>query len=158
MKVALVFLAALACALAQTSLDCREGWEAGDDSCYKVMKLKVHWIEAWTYCTAMRSSLVEIESQEEQDLIADILKSKYSNYYEQFWIGLSDMDTEGQWQNMRFKQNATYLNWIPGQPNNDNGRGENCAHINAKDGRDYKWNDHSCNAELNFICEAFPLV
>ncbi|XP_046329421.1 perlucin-like [Haliotis rufescens] len=136
---------------------CRQDWELGngEKSCYKVVKLQTSWAQAYMWCTVLRSHLADITSQFEQDSVADILKTKYSDYYEQFWIDLSDMSTEGDWRLMTFNQNTTFTPWIQGQPNNYD-QAENCAHINAKPERNFMWNDHNCQAQLNFICEAYP--
>ncbi|XP_041355833.1 perlucin-like [Gigantopelta aegis] len=152
--IALVLLALVGYAACDTT--CLKGWEQGSKSCYKVIDYRTDWVTAYMYCAAMRAQLADIESQEEQDEVAAIL-GKYKDLFEQFWIDLSDIEVEGQFKWMAFNQNATYTNWIPGQPDNNAGKpAENCVHINAKPFRKFGWNDHKCGAQLNFICEAFP--
>ena len=68
----------------------------------------------------------------------------------QYWIGLSDIKTEGQFKWDGENTAAFFTNWISGQPDNSGGY-EHCVHINFS--YDYKWNDNRCSATFMFICE-----
>ncbi|XP_041364948.1 perlucin-like [Gigantopelta aegis] len=152
--IGIVFLALLGFTAAETT--CQKGWEQGNESCYKVVDFRTDWVTAWMYCAAMRTQLVNVGSQEEQDVIAGFLP-KYKDMYPQFWIDLSDMKVENDFQWMTFEEKPEYTNWIQGQPDNSAGKpAENCVHINAIPWRNFGWNDHKCGAQLNFICETIP--
>jgi hypothetical protein len=64
-----------------------------------------------------------------------------------WWIGRNDQAAEAFW---RWDSNEflRFDNWFPGEPNNFNN--EDCATIDAGTG---KWNDVTCNAQFNFVCE-----
>ncbi len=66
------------------------------------------------------------------------------------WLGATDVVKEGTWIWESSKTIATYTKWGGGEPNNCCG-GENCLHFNSV------WNDLSCDATLNVMCEVvFP--
>ncbi|KAM3619679.1 uncharacterized protein V6R79_011838 [Siganus canaliculatus] len=57
------------------------------------------------------------------------------------WIGLSDTETEGVW---------TF--WCDGEPNNYNGRNEDCVATKFCD-YGHTWNDEVCENKHLWICE-----
>lgn len=77
----------------------------------------------------------------------------YALFADDFWIGLSDAEQEGDWVWMSSKTLLTssgFSDWNPGQPNNYQ-QNENCAHLNKA--MDYQWNDFACNSDNHYICE-----
>ena len=46
---------------------------------------------------------------------------------------------------------VSYFNWNEGEPNDRNGRGEDC--INLLPRMDYRWNDEPCGFQYCFVCE-----
>uniref|UniRef100_A0A3B3S1Q3 C-type lectin domain-containing protein n=1 Tax=Paramormyrops kingsleyae TaxID=1676925 RepID=A0A3B3S1Q3_9TELE len=45
-----------------------------------------------------------------------------------------------------------YSYWAPGEPN-DTGKEEDCAEVYTEHDTVKNWNDKSCSAKLNWICE-----
>ncbi|XP_019636850.1 PREDICTED: myeloperoxidase-like, partial [Branchiostoma belcheri] len=64
-----------------------------------------------------------------------------------FYIGLDDQTTEGQWRFADGTRLGSYNNWNPGQPNN----GGDCVVLLP--GAEGKWDDTSCSTGY-FICQA----
>ena len=75
------------------------------------------------------------------------------DYY--IWIGLQDIDNEGQFVYHSTRENASFLNWNSNQPNG--GTGQNCAILGYTDSHKGKWFDEPCTIKLPFLCE-IPLV
>ena len=46
---------------------------------------------------------------------------------------------------------VSYVNWDEGEPNDINGRGEDC--INLWPSSDNRWNDEPCGFQYCFVCE-----
>lgn len=70
------------------------------------------------------------------------------NYYDcTLWIGLSDLEVEGQYKLENSNLNVTFNNWLPGQPNGSNQ--ENCVDM-LQDGI---WNDRYCKRNNAFVSE-----
>ena len=109
----------------------------------------MNWPDAKDHCLDQGGSLVEITSEQEAAAIsAEIQKSGWIN--KNFWIGLTDLDSEGHFKWLSGKP-VNYTNWLSGEPNNQGHRGgpEDCAHI----GLGNFWNDMTC--EESFYGESF---
>ena len=100
--------------------------------------------EAVKFCRdeqEMPAHLVEIESAEENDAItAEIKRRNFVSRKIEFWLGITDRHSEGQWVLESTGKSVVFTNWRSGEPNNANS-GENCAYINSS----YNWNDIPCN-------------
>ncbi|XP_019622322.1 PREDICTED: ZP domain-containing protein-like [Branchiostoma belcheri] len=71
------------------------------------------------------------------------------------WIGLNDIDNEGQWvfEDSQTLASSGYANWAPGEPN-DSGGAEDCALVF---GSTHTWNDGPCTVStVAFICQLGP--
>ena len=78
------------------------------------------WEEAQVFCTTLHlgSYLVEIKNEKHQDYlemkmyeIDEITESKRD-----WWIGLTDKDSEGHWLWFHSGKEATYTHWVEGEP------------------------------------------
>ena len=70
-----------------------------------------------------------------------------------FWIGLTDSETEGIWKWTSGATLSGYTNWRPGQPN-DHGGGQDCGGImNGHNQYNGEWHDNNCSLGRGFICE-----
>ena len=134
------------------SATCEEQWKSFGSSCYKK-----HSSQGWRYarlnCQNFGGKLVKIESEDENKFI----KTQYlSGGGGRYWIGLSDIDNEGDWRWTDGTGIAGYEKWRSGQPNNY----ENNQHCGAiLKGKYYganynaEWNDEKCSLTLDYICE-----
>uniref|UniRef100_A0A8C1GW17 C-type lectin domain-containing protein n=1 Tax=Cyprinus carpio TaxID=7962 RepID=A0A8C1GW17_CYPCA len=92
------------------------------------------------YCTERGADLIIINNREKQVSFA----KRFSNGNE-FWIGLTDSDKEGNW---KWVDGSTLTSgfWRSGEPNGKSG--ENCV-VSFSSG----WRDHPCNNAFRWICE-----
>jgi hypothetical protein len=110
--------------------------------CYLFGAEAASWAAASAACTDWGGTLVRIDSPEEEDLINQ-------NTVGDSWIGLNDLETEGE---MRWGEGgalATFTDWAPNQPDDFDGS-EDCVELLA-DGRGY--NDRPCTDLRAYVCE-----
>lgn len=122
---------------------------------YLVYENAVTWEEAETYCEALGGHLATITSEEENDFITSLISSYASA--EDFYIGITDKDSEGDWSTWITGETVAYSNWGSGEP--DNGGIQNYGVIvnGSRTGSGYsvskgQWDDRE-NTSLYFICE-----
>ncbi|KAL1772868.1 low affinity immunoglobulin epsilon Fc receptor isoform X1 [Sigmodon hispidus] len=121
---------------------CPKNWLHFQQKCYYFGKGSKQWIQARFTCTDLEGRLVSIHSQAEQDFLM-----KHSNKKDS-WIGLRDLDMEGQFIWMDGSP-VDYSNWNPGEPNNA-GQGEDCVMMRGSG----QWNDAFCRSYLDaWVCE-----
>ena len=90
-----------------------------------------------------------IESADKQNFIyEEFLAGTGSKDY---WIGLTDSETEGNWKWANGATLTGYNNWASNQPNDY--RGQDCAAITGETQNSGKWHDVSCYFNKGFICE-----
>ena len=91
--------------------------------------------------------MVEIDSSEEQDAIAEQMSSLELRHKD-FWIGLHDIDQEGDWVWYISQRpvDAGFVNWAPGSPD-DYEQKEDCATLININGEwnPAKWGDIPCS-------------
>ncbi|XP_046550170.1 C-type lectin Cal-like [Haliotis rubra] len=96
---------------------CPPDWLSGRFMCYKVVPLKVNWVNALMHCAAMRAHLVDINSRGEQMELEKLLRAKHTGLKtERLWIGGSDLSSNGQWQWVTARQNMSYTHWYRRTP------------------------------------------
>ncbi|KAK3508274.1 hypothetical protein QTP70_018385, partial [Hemibagrus guttatus] len=135
---------------------CEKGWKSLGLKCYYFSSFKLTWTQSRDYCVAKGGHLVIITSQTEQDFVV-------SKIGETHWIGLNDLETEGQWMwvnNQALKETGITF-WYsapegPNEPDNwkeEDPSGENCAALGDGNGNMHKWFDASCRSIKKCICE-----
>ncbi|XP_062598303.1 hepatic lectin-like [Saccostrea cucullata] len=89
----------------------------------------------------MGAHLLIIETEAEQSLIQRQASG------EKWWIGGTDVNSEGTfyWENPN--NSMKFTNWYAGQPSG--GTSENCLEMLILGG----WNDKSCDTPTYYICE-----
>ena len=108
------------------------------------------------FCKAALSHLVEVNSQEENEAIkAEINKKGFNSRQVEFWMGITDRQSEGNWVLESTGESLPFSYWRNGEPNA--GFGGNCAHWTS--GQDMKWHDLECDRTspwgytYNALCE-----
>ncbi|KAK7944384.1 hypothetical protein WMY93_000112 [Mugilogobius chulae] len=97
-----------------------------------------NWAESKEECEEHGATLVIISSPEEQRFVSTLSKKRGQNV----WIGLTDRETENQWEWVNGdRANTTY--WTSHQPDNWGGA-EHCGEIRY---HDQSWNDNRCSVK-----------
>ena len=71
---------------------------------------------------------------------------------DRLWIGLNDIDSEGEFRWLDGDIVGNENLWRPGQPNNHNGN-EDCAHLNLFRDTPDAANDFLCSRLSHGLCE-----
>ncbi|KAK6468952.1 hepatic lectin-like [Huso huso] len=124
-----------------TCQPCSAGWHHSG-SCYYFSKQTKNWMESKDECERKASHLIIIKDQDQLDFVFGQMKGN------NFWIGLSDKDIEGNWIWVD-GSNVTIPLWSSGKPNSAN-TNEDCAEVLPNEA---KWNDISCDQLKHFVCE-----
>ncbi|XP_040913949.1 CD209 antigen-like protein E [Toxotes jaculatrix] len=130
---------------------CPAGWRKFCGACYLVSTNSDSWGKARQDCRDRGADLVVIDSAAEQTFLSNLVEDQIAS-----WIGLTDVDEEKTWKWIDGTP-LTLSYWAETQP--DNGGGdpkwgeEDCAHLRAGKKTENNWNDLSCNASLQWICE-----
>ncbi|KAJ8040018.1 Collectin-12 [Holothuria leucospilota] len=131
-------------------------WHLWNDSFYTfVDTTEMTWEDAANACSSMKEGahLVFIESELENKEVSRLSKVASEGQNNRWWIGLTDIETEGVWK--WYNVSLNYANWYQRQP--DNGRnGEDCAELGYRWSGDNIafWNDYQCTEKKKFICES----
>ncbi|XP_068128329.1 hepatic lectin-like isoform X2 [Hyperolius riggenbachi] len=131
----------------RTGKTCETGWTQFQNRCYFAGKDKCDWTAARKLCVQKGSDLVVIDNNKEQIFLTGKLSPAA---FRRFWIGLHDLDVEGQW---KWVDGTDYENslkfWDEGEPN-DHDEGEDCAHLWTNG----LWNDVPCTYDNCYpLCE-----
>ncbi|XP_048769474.2 perlucin-like protein [Ostrea edulis] len=131
------------------SQNCPNHWTNHQSSCYLFMQdVPVDFIEAGSFCQRRASKLVEVETAYENNFLRSHIVG--TRPQEGYWIGLSDIVSEGEWVWTSTQTKASFVDWTPNQPDNSQGH-QDCAMFFAPDG--FHWNDHFCTVKAGYICE-----
>ena len=109
----------------------------------------MNWKDAYNHCKSKGGNLVEIDSEEENTALVEEIKRKgYTERKMNFWIGLTDLGSEGDWRLASSGLKPSYVNWHEGEPNNARGN-EDCAWIRIGIYKDWKgtWADINCKQQ-----------
>ncbi|XP_055362028.1 CD209 antigen-like [Betta splendens] len=122
-------------ALEGTCGKCLPGWTLFNSSCYffsyfESAAAKKTWTDSRADCVRRGADLVVIDSREEQNFVSGNIKSmrSYPNQWDNgVWVGLTDIDTEGEWVWINNVTEVEKRYWAYGEPNNHGRHGEDCA-------------------------------
>ena len=79
----------------------------------------MNWFDANDLCKTEGGKLVEIDSEEENTaLVEEMIKQGYGWKNMHFWMGLTDMKSEGDWIFESSGKNPSYKNWNTMEANN----------------------------------------
>ncbi|XP_053401240.1 perlucin-like isoform X2 [Mercenaria mercenaria] len=126
---------------------CPDGWISFQGSCYLFQHTPKDFVRAELLCVEYKAQLVRIDNEIENTFLKDHLKElKDAHYY----IGLTDVETEGTFKWYGTDDVASFTDWNAGQPNNHAGI-QDCAIFNYNMG--LKWDDTNCSSKHKLICE-----
>ncbi|XP_051941286.1 CD209 antigen-like protein C [Hippocampus zosterae] len=139
---------------------CLPGWTLINSACYFLSFSDTYsrksWQEAREFCKKHDSDLAKIDSSEKQLKINQLINLHYDErkplHQSGFWIGLRDVDSEGEWKwldGTRLNEGFSY--WNHGEPNNL--RDEDCGAIFPRNNPFQGWNDAPCIYNYKWICE-----
>ena len=101
-------------------------------------------------CVAYNIACIEFDSFRPKTLYISARLSLLVFADANYWIGLTDRDSEGQWVWHDTDNAPTYTDWLVGQPDNSKAN-EDCALFWK--GHGYQWNDANCDYRAEPICE-----
>lgn len=114
------------------------------DHRYLVCLGEASWADARAACQGAGSDLAVLDDPAEA---AWALQTVQAVTGRSLWVGLSDLDVEGDFAWVDGKKPG-FAAWNPGEPN-DWGEGEDCAELQPSGG----WNDLPCHWTLPALCE-----
>ncbi|XP_063406391.1 hepatic lectin-like [Mytilus trossulus] len=129
-----------------TSRTCGNGWEHENGRCYKFVRFRTNFVGAMYFCKQLGGGLAEIDDHNEYKTVVRLAKART---FPDFYIGLTDAFSEGNWIQASSYNFQTYFIWSPGEPNNNN-RNQDCVRVRSHDS---KMDDISCSAHRHFVCE-----
>ena len=100
-------------------------------------------------CHAIGATLASIDSPDENRFVFSVVTQGGSKWA---WIGLSDLLVETQFQWSADNSLVNYTNWNTGEPNDGDGKGEDCVYIGVATA----WNDSPCGTVVPFVCKYCP--
>ncbi|XP_056181841.1 CD209 antigen-like protein B [Falco biarmicus] len=130
---------------------CPDGWQQFAKTCYFFSSSTKSWQAAKEFCATFDAHMPIVNTEQENKFLANhVMENRV------FWLGLSDMHKEGDWQwvngnslSLSYVFSLIRGFWNSGEPNNVGDHGEDCATI-FPNGR---WNDVSCSNAEAWICE-----
>ncbi|XP_062601806.1 hepatic lectin-like [Saccostrea cucullata] len=108
---------------------------------YCFVKKFLKWHAARDSCISMGAHLLIIETEAEQNFI------QRQAFGEKWWIGGTDVNSEGTYYWEHSNSALNYTNWMKNEPNG--GSRENCIEVLYLG----DWNDKSCYTLTYYICE-----
>ncbi|KAJ8007536.1 hypothetical protein DPEC_G00095060 [Dallia pectoralis] len=146
---------------------CPFGWDSYNGSCYHFSEDKLTWEQSQYACIHEGGHLVIIESLQEQEFIRKKVGNAHvgnTNMGNLYWIGMTDMKTEGVWvwmDNTTLNDSIKFWDLNKGtdadqypEPNDWHGK-EHCAQMGRRcSGQTSCWNDLDCNKLSKRICES----
>ncbi|KAL4219629.1 hypothetical protein ACF0H5_022201 [Mactra antiquata] len=128
-------------------MSCPTTWIEYEDECYHFSYDQKSWSDAVEMCLLLGGGLVEIDDEDEQTF----LQKKTADIGRMYWIGLNDIDNEGQWT-WNYTDSAlnetSYTNWRPKNPDNFTSL-DDCTLMFPSG----QWVDIVCTFVSYYICE-----
>uniref|UniRef100_A0A8C4PQM7 C-type lectin domain family 4 member E n=1 Tax=Equus asinus asinus TaxID=83772 RepID=A0A8C4PQM7_EQUAS len=127
---------------------CPLNWVHFQSSCYFFSSNTMTWTASLKNCSYMGAHLVVINTQQEQEFLFHAKPRE-----KEFYIGLTDQVTEGDWQWVDGTPLTKSLSfWDIGEPNNL-ATAEDCVTIRDSSNPRQNWNDVACFFRHFRICE-----
>jgi len=130
---------------------CPKDWVAANElGCLYFGGDQTTWLEASLLCESLNSSLVEIFSAEEQDLLSLLSSLEIElTSVDGWWVGLDDIGHEGVWTWEQSGTVAEFYNWASGSPSTEWANSEDCVFIvsDTEQADNFLWMDSECNTD-----------
>jgi len=133
-------------------ISCPDGWIDGLDlGCIYFGNQSTSWLEASDFCEKQNGSLVEVLSNDENELLS-LITSIVLQYIkvDGFWIGLDDISHESIWEWEISRSEAEYFSWSSGRPDSEIGNKNDCVFMMPDNLRanNFVWFDYLCELPL----------
>eukprot|EP00057_Strongylocentrotus_purpuratus_P026002 XP_011680476.1 PREDICTED: uncharacterized protein LOC100890603 isoform X2 [Strongylocentrotus purpuratus] len=128
-------------------------WYRLDDALYLVDNTsRLNYDDAQSQCLEYGANLARVDSDEIQSFLTTFI-SPPSMPTRCFWIGCHDREVEGQFKWLDGTQ-VRYNGWASYQPD-DHGENQDCACLwsSKNPNRHGRWDDNTCGARLDLICQ-----
>ncbi|XP_053374784.1 C-type lectin domain family 4 member G-like [Mercenaria mercenaria] len=131
---------------------CLPRWYSYGQSCYYFSTSELSWSDALNDCKSKGVYLAEHKHRGEAKDLAELAQS-ISTKIDMYWVGASDISSEGSWIWKESHASVNYSYWTSGNP--DNYRNEDCmsTYVNHQG----HWNDLNCNTKIGYICQTAKL-
>ncbi|KAH8271732.1 hypothetical protein KR044_002938, partial [Drosophila immigrans] len=106
---------------------------------------EVNWFGALHKCVLIGGHLASIKNLDEFNAIKE--NFEFGKHY---WIDINDLAKQGEYFSVATGRKATYFNWAPGEPNNQNNV-EHCGMFFSNFA--HMMNDGNCETKCFYICE-----
>lgn len=116
-----------------------------DEKFYYIVKEEKNYREALIHCRDRGGTLAMPKDEATNALIADYISN--SGLFRAF-IGLNDMEKEGQFVYADSSPLQNYSNWKEGEPHDPAGH-KDCVEMLSTG----EWNDSECQVTIYFVCE-----
>ncbi len=124
-------------------VSCASGWTKILGRCFYLSTTSLNHADAVSDCQARGGKLFEPRNEDINAAVAALAPSGY------YWLGITDIVTEGVWLYESDGQPITYSNWFKAEPNNHGGD-EGCVHVQPAS---TNWNDIECYNVYAHVCE-----
>jgi len=120
--------------ISNSTNECPHGWHLIQDTCYLFNKTILNFQNAQKWCKDQNSTLFEPKDNQTNNMVfnkgKNIIESenwKNENHAQVFfWVGIHDLEKEGNFTYLSNEQPIQLSNWSTGEPN-DFGNGEDCV-------------------------------
>ena len=127
----------------ETLFVCDKYWILHAGHCYFECATELKWIDAQSYCRNVGGYLVSIETETENNFLADTFPSGG------YWLGGNDIEQNGVfvWDS---GSDFIFDNWDDGQPSDQLDKVD-C--MRSRGTGTWKWHDRDCGVPFKSICE-----
>ncbi|XP_016123260.1 CD209 antigen-like protein C isoform X3 [Sinocyclocheilus grahami] len=137
---------------------CPEDWLHLEGRCYFFSEDKLDWQHSKDSCASMGGHLSILHSHQQHHTLESVTHNRGGLDYH-YWIGLSDIETEGVWKwvDNTVVNTMFWSEWDKEPINHQSGgiHGENCSVL---DSHSITWFDVPCDFNYKRICEMDPIT
>ncbi|KAK2844765.1 hypothetical protein Q5P01_011424 [Channa striata] len=133
---------------------CPDGWFQVDDQCFSLNeRIKSDWATSKKSCKEKGAHLAILTTKEQHEAVEKESR-RIGGFYTDYWIGLTDAETEGAW---KWVDNSTlktpFWNTLKSEPDDNKTGGEEGEDCAVVDSHSQSWYDVPCNFNYPYICQ-----